>query len=102
MLCRYKRLIVKRDAIPRQMVGYNKIPNKNNLNIEADISYHNLTACIECYACLDGCPQCIKKNSLEIKDNKPYLFGNPFSFLKLQRLYIDPLTPEEEKKRNNR
>ena len=24
--------------------------------------------------------------------------NNPFSFLKLQRLYIDPLTPEEEKK----
>ena len=92
-----KDLIVKRDAIPRQMVGYNKIPNKNNLNIEADISYHNLTACIECYACLDGCPV-HKKNSLEIKDNNPYLYGNPFSFLKLQRLYIDPLTPEEEKK----
>ena len=39
------------------------------------------------------------KNNLEVKDdNSAYSFGNPFSFLKLQRLYIDPLTPEEEKK----
>ena len=29
-----KDLIVKRDAIPRQMIGYNKISNKNNLNVE--------------------------------------------------------------------
>ena len=92
-----KDLIVKRDAIPRQMIGYNKIPYKNNLNVEADVSYHNLTACIECYACLDGCPL-HKKNNLEVEENNAYLFGNPFSFLKLQRLYIDPLTPEEEKK----
>ena len=59
-------LIVKRDGIPRQMVGYNKIPFKNNLNVEAEKSYHNLTACIECYACLDGCPL-HKKNNLEVK-----------------------------------
>ena len=92
-----KDLIVKRDGIPRQMIGYNKIPFKNNLNVEAERSYHNLTACIECYACLDGCPL-HKKNNLEIKNNNAYSYGNPFSFLKLQRLYIDPLTPEEEKK----
>ncbi len=90
--------VVQRDKIPKQMLGYNKIALKNNLNIEADYSYHKLTACIECYACLDGCPL-HKKNDLEGKDNNnAYPYGNPFSFLKLQRLYIDPLTPEEEKK----
>ena len=92
-----KDFVVKRDMIPRQMVGYNKISSKNNLNVDACDSYHNLTACIECYACLDGCPL-HKKNNLDLKDDYAYQFGNPFSFLKLQRLYIDPLTPEEEKR----
>ena len=92
-----KDFIVKRDGISRQMQGYNNISLKNDLNIEADKAYHNLTACIECYACLDGCPL-HKKNDLKIRDNNnAYPFGNPFSFLKLQRLYIDPLTPEVEK-----
>ena len=92
-----KDFIVKRDGIARQMKEYNNISSKNNLNVEADLSYHNLTACIECYACLDGCPL-HKKNDLEIKDgNDAFLFGNPFSFLKLQRLYMDPLTPDSEK-----
>ncbi len=93
-----KDFVVKRDGIARQMLEYNNITIKNDLNIEADSSYHNLTACIECYACLDGCP-IHKKNDLEVKNNNDaYLFGNPFSFLKLQRLYIDPLTPAEEKR----
>ena len=93
-----KDFVVKRDGISRQMLGYNNISIKNDLNIEADSSYHNLTACIECYACLDGCP-IHKKNDLEVNNNNDaYLFGNPFSFLKLQRLYIDPLTPAEEKR----
>ena len=94
-----KDLVVKRDSISRQMIGYNRISYKNNLNVEADKSYHNLTACIECYACLDGCP-IHEKNNVEIKDkNIAYQFGNPFSFLKLQRQYIDPLTPDEEKRK---
>ena len=93
-----KDLIVKRDSISRQLIGFNNISRKNNLNVEADKAYHNLTACIECYACLDGCPL-HKKNNLEDKDNSAYQYGNPFSFLKLYRLYIDPLTPEVEKKR---
>ena len=92
-----KDLIVKRDNISRQLIGFNNISRKNNLNVEADKTYHNLTACIECYACLDGCPL-HKKNNLKNNDNNAYPFGNPFSFLKLQRLYIDPLTPEAEKK----
>ncbi len=90
--------VVQRDKISKQMTGYNKISLKNNLNVEADISYHRLTACIECYACLEGCPLHKKNNIGEKDNNNAYLFGNPFSFLKLQRLYIDPLTPEEEKK----
>ena len=42
-----KDLIVKRDSISRQLIGFNNISRKNNLNVEADKTYHNLTACIE-------------------------------------------------------
>ncbi len=92
-----KDLVVKRDAISRQMQGYNNIPHKNDLNEDADKLYHNLTACIECYACLDGCPVHAKNNIIDIQNNIAYEYGNPYSFLKIQRLLIDPLTPESEK-----
>jgi succinate dehydrogenase / fumarate reductase iron-sulfur subunit len=92
-----KDLVVKRDAITRQMKGYNNISNANDLNKDADKTYHNLTACIECYACLDGCPVHAKNNIVDIQNNVAYKYGNPYSFLKIQRLLIDPLTPESEK-----
>ena len=93
-----KDLIVKRDNISRQLVGFNNLANKNNLNIEADKSYHNLTACIECYACLHNCPLHKKNDTKDILTGEKFEYGNPFSLLKLQRKYIDPLTPESEKK----
>jgi|TARA_B000000532_G_scaffold207169_1_gene175306 succinate dehydrogenase/fumarate reductase iron-sulfur protein len=92
-----KDLIVKRDNISRQLVGFNNISNNNNLNIEAEKSYHNLTACIECYACLHNCPL-HKLNDLKLSQKEEsFKYGNPFSFLKLQRKYLDPLTPDVEK-----
>ena len=94
-----KDLVVKRDAITRQMKGYNNISHTNDLNKDADKTYHNLTACIECYACLDGCPVHAKNNIVDIQNNVAYKYGNPYSFLKIQRLLIDPLTPESEKDR---
>ena len=94
-----KDLVVKRDAISRQMRGYNNISHTNDLNEEADKTYHNLTACIECYACLDGCPVHAKNNIVDIQNNVAYKYGNPYSLLKIQRLLIDPLTPESEKDR---
>ena len=94
-----KDLVVKRDAITRQMKGYNNISHTNDLNKDADKTYHNLTACIECYACLDGCPVHAKNNIIDIQNNVAYKYGNPYSFLKIQRLLIDPLTPESEKDR---
>ena len=94
-----KDLVVKRDAITRQMKGYNNISHTNDLNEDADKTYHNLTACIECYACLDGCPVHAKNNIVDIQNNVAYKYGNPYSFLKIQRLLIDPLTPESEKDR---
>ena len=92
-------LVVKRDAITRQMKGYNNISHTNDLNKDADKTYHNLTACIECYACLDGCPVHAKNNIVDTQNNVAYKYGNPYSLLKIQRLLIDPLTPESEKDR---
>ena len=92
-----KDLVVKRDGIARQMKGYNNIPHKNDLNEDADKSYHNLTACIECYACLDGCPVHARNNIVDTQNNEAYKYGNPYSYLKIQRLLIDPLTPDSEK-----
>ena len=93
-----KDLIVKRDNIARQLIGFNNIANKNNLNVEAGKDYHNLTACIECYACLYNCPLHEKNDVLDMQSDAGYKYGNPFSFLKLQRKYVDPLTPENEKR----
>ena len=92
-----KDFVVKRDGIARQMKGYNNITQKNDLNEDADKSYHNLTACIECYACLDGCPVHAKNNTVDTQNNEAYKYGNPYSYLKIQRLLIDPLTPDSEK-----
>ena len=91
-----KDLVVKRDGISRQLIGYNNIPSKNNLNVEANNSYHNLTACIECYACLQGCPMHEQNFNEETAENEKegYLYGNPFSLLKLQVLRLDPLNTQ--------
>ena len=91
-----KDLIVKRDNISRQLVGFNNISNNNNLNIEAEKSYHNLTACIECYACLHNCPL-HKLNDLKLSQKEEsFKYGNPFLF-KVTEKIPRSLTPEAEK-----
>tara|TARA_B100000686_G_scaffold204229_1_gene211059 strand:- start:12319 stop:13050 length:732 start_codon:yes stop_codon:yes gene_type:complete len=98
--------VVRRDGIPRQLRGLQTSAQGNDLNIEAPENYHELTACIECYACLDKCPMHAKnfggKLPKENKDKLPnpdngYKYGNPFSLLKLERIYLDPLTSERGK-----
>ena len=99
-------LVVRRDGIARQMRGL-KIPGQgNDLNVEAPDIYHELTACIECYACLDKCPM----HSRNFDDKLPgdmqgdmpepslgYKHGNPFSLLKLERLRQDPISSKQGK-----
>ena len=89
-------LVVKRDGIARQMRG--RMPAQaagNDLNVEAPEDYHALTACVECYACLHNCPM-HAKNAL-VDDGGGYLWGNPFSLLKLQMVRLDPLSSQAEK-----
>ena len=94
-------LVVRRDGISRQLRGLDNNSKKNELNVEAPDSYHDLTACIECYACLHNCPmheKNIKNNhKKELIEKEFYEYGNPFSLLKLQRLRLDPLTTEPGK-----
>ncbi len=99
-------LVVRRDGIARQMRGrLSTGAQGNDLNVEAPDVYHDLTACIECYACLDGCPMHARNFGGGLPADLPdgseapdpsngYRWGNPFSLLKLQRLRIDPLTTE--------
>ena len=49
-------LVVRRDGIARQMRGLKTSAQGNDLNVDAPEVYHDLTSCIECYACLDKCP----------------------------------------------
>ena len=99
-------LVVRRDGIARQMRGVKISGQGNDLNVEAPDIYHELTACIECYACLDKCPM----HSRNFDDKLPgdmqgdmpepslgYKHGNPFSLLKLERLRQDPISSEQGK-----
>lgn len=101
-------LVVRRDGIARQMQG--RLPSSagsNDLNVEAPAAYHDLTECIECYACLDSCPMHARNFSNKLpgdigRDQIPdasegYRWGNPFSLLKLQRTRLDPITSAANK-----
>ena len=94
-------LVVRRDGIARQMRG--RLPDKvlgNDLDVAAPDDYHELTSCIECYACLDGCPMHARnfENGTDQRDERDaYRWGNPFSLLKLQRVRLDPVATAQQK-----
>lgn len=97
-------LVVRRDGIARQMRGrLSSGAQANDLNVEAPQIYHDLSSCIECYACLDNCPMharnfggglpgALPEGSEAPDPSLGYRWGNPFSLLKLQRIRVDPLT----------
>jgi len=98
-------LVVRRDGIARQLRGRLASGSRSNdLNVEAPEDYHALTACIECYACLDGCPMHLRNFQGQLPGEaapetlpdpmEGYRWGNPFSLLKLQCLRLDPLVTE--------
>jgi succinate dehydrogenase / fumarate reductase, iron-sulfur subunit len=101
-------LVVRRDGVARQMRGrLATAAQANDLNVEAPDDYHTLTGCIECYACLDGCPMHARNFDGGLPGDMAdgtapdpatgYRWGNPFSLLKLQRTRIDPLTSDDGK-----
>ena len=95
-------LVVRRDGVARQMRGrLTSVAQGNDLNQDPPEDYHKLTACIECYACLQGCPMHARnfEDSNDLGASKGYRHGNPFSLLKLQMLRIDPLSSEAGRER---
>ncbi|MFY0642435.1 MAG: 2Fe-2S iron-sulfur cluster binding domain-containing protein [Bermanella sp.] len=88
-----KDLVVKRDAINKQLQG--RLPivdvNPNKLGLDHN-ALSNLNRCIECYACLKGCPVHDKNN-----DSDHLVFGNPYSFLRIQRVIVDPSATSNDK-----
>lgn len=90
-------LVVRRDGVARQLRDrLMRAAPGNDFNQDAPEDYHELTACIECYACLQGCPM-HARNFAEGTDAAPhdgYGYGSPFSLLKLQMLRLDPLNTE--------
>ena len=63
-------LVVRRDQISRQLRGkIYRNSGGNDLNVDASEDYHELTSCIECYACLHNCPL-HEKNSIDSEESK--------------------------------
>ncbi len=95
-------LVVRRDGVARQMRGrLTGVAQGNDLNKDPPDDYHKLTACIECYACLQGCPlhaKIFEEGTSEPNPTEGYRYGNPFSLLKLQMLRSDPLSSEAGQK----
>ena len=88
-------LVVRRDAINRQLLG--RIPAPGSA-VQAEMgaddeAYLSLNRCIECYACLDDCPL-HAKNDLAAGE---FHSGNPFSFLKLQKVIVDGAASEPDR-----
>ena len=95
-------LVVKRDGIARQMRGrLVRVASGNDLNQDPPEDYHELTACIECYACLQGCPLHARNfaEGMEVDASDPFTYGNPFSLLKLQILRLDPMKTDADREK---
>jgi hypothetical protein len=98
-------MVVRRDGIARQMRG--RLPDMvrgNDLDVAAPEDYHELTSCIESYACLDNCPMHARNFDTaadgggdQRDDKDAYRWGNPFSLLKLQRIRLDPVATPQQK-----
>ena len=85
-------MVVKRDAINRQLVG--RVPSvSSSQSTENDDAYLSLNRCIECYACVEGCPM-HEENDLAASE---YTRGNPFSLLKLQQVRVNTAASDEDK-----
>ncbi len=93
-----KDFVVKRDAISRQLQARLPSPTgEGSKGKEDNKAFKSLNRCIECYACVQGC-HLHEKNDLHAA---VYECGNPFSFLKLQQVLVDPCASEMDKKTAN-
>jgi len=92
-------LVARRDGVARQLRG--RLPEvvvHESMNVEAPQEYHDLTACIESYACLNQCPMHQRNDDSALtQSGEANRWGNPFSLLKLQRVRLDPLSGDSDR-----
>lgn len=96
-------MVSRRDGVARQLRGrLSGAVRGNDLDVAAPDDYHALTACIECYACLSGCPMHERNfdGGTETRDETgAYRWGNPFSLLKLRLRQLDPAAAPDDRAR---
>lgn len=90
-------LVVRRDFINKQLQG--KLPllaATETAGFESNDHYsdafHSLNRCIECYACLHNC-----KSHQKNPPQGPYQWGNPYSFLRIQKIMLDNAASDSQK-----
>jgi len=93
-----KDLVVRRDAINRQLQG--RIPRTSKSRADnggpvQNDDYDSLNRCIECYFCLDRCPLHARNDEADHRAGLPH--GNPYAFLKVRQAVVDPLADETER-----
>ncbi len=92
-------LVVSRQAVSKQLVEKLPVPQGTGQDNNADnTDYQRLNRCIECYACLHECPM-HEKNDLTNRQ-ADYLYGNPYSLLRIQRNLVDANATEEVKEKS--
>lgn len=86
-------LVVRRDFINKQLQGKLPLvaPAENSSDHYSD-AFHSLNRCIECYACLHNC-----KSHQKNLPQGPYQWGNPYSFLRIQKVMLDSAASELQK-----
>ena len=83
-------LVVRRDAVNRQLAR--RLPVLAD-SAQTSETVNDLNRCIECYACLDGCPM-HEENDMSAEE---YPRGNPFALLKIQRVRVHPSATDADR-----
>ena len=86
-LPRVRDFVVRRDSVNRQLMGRLREKGQPATDAWPDSRYTSLGRCIECYACLDGCPL-HAANSADSASG--YRLGNPYALLRIERARINP------------
>ena len=83
----FQDFVVDRAPINRALRSVASAASVRPASGEEQAQSNRLNRCIECYACLDGCPL-HERNQNEAGDAGAVRSGNPYLFLKLQRARI--------------
>lgn len=81
-------LVVHRASVNQALRGVNTNSAERPETGPDLAAYNSLNRCIECYACLDGCPLHAQNSAADLAAGTPTPHGNPYIFLKLQRTRI--------------